>query len=172
MNTTINLRIDDGLKDALTEMADQRNLKLSKFAREILMEYVKNPDSIDDVQNIKDSKDLSTTSDREKNQDSQGFRDPDAHVNFLQMILWIHDRRAQPLFNNSREFLLSIKGQVDIAILDSPFSPHLKMEFMKIQTDLNSVLREPDGYNKRFAFASCGVSGFNYELLSNELKNL
>ena len=36
-------------------------------------------------------------------------------------------------------------------IMESPFSPQLKMEFMKIETDITRVLHEPEGYNRKFA---------------------
>jgi predicted transcriptional regulator len=173
MNNSINLRIEDGVKDALTEMASQKDQKLSLYIREILVEYVENHGTHEDLQNSKDSKGSNTNSDKPKNQDSQEYKDPDARVNFYQMILWVNDRNTQPLFNNSRQFLLSIKKQVEIAIMDSPFSPELKMEFMKILEDINRVLKEPEGYNKRFDFSLCGSPlSFNYGLLRKELVKL
>lgn len=167
MQATINIRLDEDLKTSLQELAELDGYSLSDYTREILLNHL-NDFSLEDFI-------------EEEEEDLEEFQDSDIIIElpyersyeFMCLLVWIFCRQMHPQDANSKVILTTFKIKVEKVLANSSFSNELKLEFLKILSDLNRYLLEPEYQDKQFLFCVPGNHlSFNYYLLINEIWSL
>lgn len=160
MDTKINLRIDECIKDSLEEQAIVEGISLSEYIRRILTDHIglELDDEFFELQENQASKVMILSYSYEKTFD------------FTNLLTWIFCKYLYPIDTNSKEVITALKQKVELVISESTFSQDLKMEFVKIFNDINRFLGEPDYTNKQFYFPIPNLqSSFNFTMLMNEI---
>lgn len=170
MQATINLRLDGDLKTSLLGLAELDGYSLSDYIREILLNHLDNF-----------SREKLTKEEERHEIDDEDFQEIDLSkqtpyertYEFTCLIVWIFCRKMHPQDANSINALTSLKYKVENVLENSSFSSELKSEFLKILSDLNRFLLEPEYQDKQFIFCVPGNHlSFNYYLLINEIWSL
>jgi hypothetical protein len=167
MDTAINLRIDFDLKLELEELAIENNQTLSEYLREQLQEHVDYISSEDDF-NISGEK-LTLT--------NEVVYEYEKSFDFTYLLTWLFCKQSHPIDTNSNEAIKAMKNRVELVINESSFSVELKVElkveFIKVLSDINRFLIEPDYEHKQFIF-SCPNHhlSLDYYKLMNEIWSL
>ncbi|PCJ98701.1 MAG: hypothetical protein COA50_00190 [Flavobacteriaceae bacterium] len=163
MKKTINLRVDIELKLSLQVLANEQGSSLSDYIRDIIIFHIEesNFENLEPVLLIKDE-----TNDPKITAFETTYQ-------FTCLLTWLFCRHINPVENNSKEVILGMKTKVEKAIEQSSFSHELRLEFLKVLSDLNRFILEPDYENKQFLFTRPGSNlSFNYYQLMNEIWSL
>lgn len=169
MDITINIRASETLKNSLLEQAELYDTTLSNYSRNVLISH------IDDLNNL-DSSYLD-----EEDQDENYFDDQETPFEtpyektyeFTSLLVWLFCRQMHPQDNNPKSVLSLFKLKVEKVLSESSFSNEVKLEFLKVLSDLNRFLLEPDYEGKRFEFPIHGNHlSFDYYKLMNEIWSL
>lgn len=162
MDTKINLRISEYTKGKLEEDAESYGTTLSQYVREILDDHVgleKYFDEDDEV--LEGSTQVVAV---------PSLKAFEKTLKFTQLSIWLFYKYMYPIDTNHKVAIRTIKQYVEMTIDESSFSRELKIEFLKVLTDINRFLAEPDYERKQFYFSiSNHQLYFNYGMLINEI---
>lgn len=164
MEAKINLRIEETIKAGLEEVASENNQSLSQYLRELLTDHI-----LDYEENNEDFQEFPepvTLTHEENDEYEKSFQ-------FTYLLTWMFCRQMHPVDTNNKEVIVAIKNRVELTINKSSFSQELKLEFVKVLSDINRFLVEPDYDNKHFVFPIPNNHlSFDYYKLMNEIWSL
>ncbi|SDM65478.1 DUF6290 family protein [Kriegella aquimaris] len=167
MNTTINLRVSNDQKTTLQNLAEDFGCSLSDYIRDVITTHLE--DSYEELDEPSINLDLEPII-LDEGRPIPGF---EKSYEFTTLLAWLFYKYMQPTDNNSIEAINGIKYKVEKTLKRSSFSQDLKLEFLKVLSDLNRFVVEPDYSNKHFTFPISGNAlSFDYCLLINELWSL
>ena len=160
MDTKINLRIDEYLKETIEEYALDEGKNLSEYIRDVLSDHV------GIHKNYEENENCSIPSvyyfDRKN--------DYEKSYEFTYLLTWLFCKYMFPVDTNSKNLISALKRSVELVISESSFSQELKMEFVKVLNDINRFLVESDYEGKQFYFSVYNHQySFNYQMLMNEI---
>ena len=166
MDAKINLRIDEAVKHQLEELATLNDMSLSVYLRDLLAYHVSEDSLEDDYLDLPKSVYVGKTIEVPQKEYVQSF-------DFTYLLTWLFCKYMQPVETNNSDFIKNLKNKVELVILESSFSQELKLEFIKVLSDINRFLVEPSYDNKHFVFSIPNNHlSFDYYKLINEILSL
>ncbi|WP_147676279.1 hypothetical protein [Algibacter pacificus] len=163
MDAKINIRIDEAVKHQLEELATLKHMSLSVYLRHLLTNHVSDDSFEVDYLNLPKSIDVGPTEDTLEKIYEQSF-------DFTYLLTWLFSKYMQPVETNSSHVIRKLKYKVELVISESSFSQELKLEFLKVLSDINRFLVEPSYENKHFLFSIPNNHlSFDYNRLMNEI---
>ncbi|MDO7173907.1 hypothetical protein [Mariniflexile sp. AS56] len=147
---SINLKLSDDLKEKIKTKAELKQLTISKYIRELLLDYFDG-----------------TLCRREvvKNQENEFVNSTD----FLQLVVWVYSIKRSSKFKEKADdldnYIKTLKK------VDNHLPKYLVVEFDKVLSDVLRVINENTAYSKEYRFAN-GYSAspeFNFDLLEKYL---
>jgi hypothetical protein len=163
MDAKINLRIDEAVKHKLEELATLNDISLSVYLRGLLTDHVSEDsyeyNGLDSPESIY-LKPIEATSQKRYEES----------FDFTYLLTWLFSKYMQPVETNSYNVINNLKNKVERVILESSFSRELKLEFVKVLSDINRFLVESSYENKHFVFSIPNNHlSFNYYMLMDEV---
>ncbi|WP_158848084.1 hypothetical protein [Algibacter sp. L1A34] len=163
MDAKINLRIDEAVKHQLEELATLNDMSLSVYLRDLLTNHVSEDSYEDDCLDLPESIYLRPIEETSQKRYEESF-------DFTYLLTWLFCKYMQPVEINSHNVINNLKNKVELVILESSFSRELKLEFVKVLSDINRFLVESSYENKHFVFSIPNNHlSFNYNMLMNEV---
>ncbi|MFC0604588.1 ribbon-helix-helix domain-containing protein [Winogradskyella pulchriflava] len=160
METKINLRIEEFVKESLEKSAKEDGKSLSEYIRGILREYVEFEIEAPIQQESKFPEIVFIDTDK-------GY---ESTFEFTYLLTWLFCKYMSPVDINHVDAINALKRRVELVVSESTFSQELKMEFVKVLNDLNRFLVEPPYEGKQFYFSIPNNHlSFNYNMLMNEI---
>lgn len=148
---SINLKLSENLKQRTKEKADLKQQTVSKYIRELLVNYFDGTLCISEMA---------------KNQRKEFINSTE----FLQLIVWMYSIRKLNKFKETQE---ELEGYIStLKKTQEHFPKNLVSEFDKVLLDLIRIANETSKYSKKdYKFADGYTSNpeFNFELLENYL---
>jgi len=163
MDAKINVRIDEAVKHQLEELAALYDMSLSVYLRDLLTDHVSEDSSEEDYLDLPKTVYIGPTEEISKKGYEESF-------DFTYLLTWLFSKYMQPVETNSYNVINNLKNKVERVILESSFSRELKLEFVKVLSDINRFLVESSYENKHFVFSIPNNHlSFNYYMLMDEI---
>ena len=177
MDTILNIRVSETLKTSLFEQAELYDTTLSNYSRNVLMSHIDDLNNLDtfllDEGEEEEEEHYDDYDDSFENDEELAPPPFEKTYAFTTLITWLFCRKMHPEDSNSTYVLNSIKLKTEKVLSESSFSNEVKLEFLKVLSDLNRFLLEPDYEGKKFEFPVHGNHlSFDYYKLMNEIWSL
>lgn len=155
--TVINIRVDEQTREFMETYAQEEQISLSEYIRNMLLEHIdyREEDNTDENTNAVINFSVSNTRDTYR---------------FTHLVTWLFAKYMFPLENNPKEYLCYLKSLLEDAMNDTTIYYELKLEFNKVLSEINTILVDPDYKERKLEFPVPHTPhSFDYVLMINEI---